>query len=52
MRKVEKDNVEHDICIWIIVIEFLNSEKQICLKGSLLSKLEKYRNASNQSSFL
>ena len=27
MRKVQKDNFEQDICIWIIVIEFLNSEK-------------------------
>ena len=46
MRKVQKDNFEQDICIWMILIEFLNSEKQIYLKTNLLSKLEKYCNAS------
>ena len=52
MDKVQKDNFEQDIYIWIIVIEFPNSEKWVYLKTSLLSKLEKYRNASNQRSFL
>ena len=52
MCKVQKDNFEQGFCIWIIVIEFLNCEKKLNLKAGLLSKLEKYRNASSQRSFL
>lgn len=40
MHKGQKDNFEQGICIWIIVNEFLNSEKEIYLKTSLLSNLE------------
>ena len=40
MHKGQKDNFEQGICIGIIGNEFLNSEEQIYLKTSWLSKLE------------
>ena len=32
MRLVQKDNFEQDICIWIVVIEFINLKNKFIWK--------------------